>query len=250
MHTYKLTIAYDGTNFSGWQIQPNAVTIQELIETALKKFLRLKSLSLIGSGRTDAGVHARGQIAHFRVTEAIDVRRLLLALNGMLPSEIRVLRAEAAPLDFHARYSATGKEYHYNLFLDAVMDPFVARYTWHIKRPVDANLLRLTCSKFVGTHDFTAFSNEASKGAAAKNGVRTLFRIDPIPVPGGIRLEFEGNGFLYKMVRNLVGMLVAVAAGKRQLDEIDQIFQQKDRRLAALAAPAKGLTLMQVFYPN
>ena len=152
------------------------------------------------------------------------------------------------PLAFHARFSARSKEYHYHLHIDPVMDPFHRFYRWHLKGPIDLEVLRQAAQLFVGTHDFTSFANAVHEGSAAKNAVRTLYRVDVIDQPGGVRLEFEGNGFLYKMVRNITGMIVEVAQGKWPLERIPELLQAKDRRLAARAAPAKGLFLAKVNY--
>lgn len=249
MPTYKITIAYDGTAYSGWQIQPNGVTIQELFEQAVQTILR-KKLGIIGSGRTDAGVHAAGQVAHFKTDAPLDLYRFQHSLNGLLPADIRVLSIEPTLENFHAQYSATGKIYHYHLHLDYVLSPFERYYRWHVREKIDPDLLKISALKFIGTHDFTSFANEAHLGSAARNPVRRMKRLDVISQPGGFRLEFEADGFLYKMVRNIVGMMVDVARGKRKLDEIEDIFATKDRRSAASAAPPQGLFLVKVHYPE
>lgn len=248
MYCYKLTLAYDGTHYSGWQIQPNAISIQELVQKAVATLLGAKHISVIGSGRTDAGVHAKGQIAHFKTDHLFDLSRLLLSLNGLLPRDIRVKKVELAPADFHAQYSAIGKEYHYHLFLDRIMDPFCRLYSWHVMRQIDLSLLIKAGGAFVGTHDFTSFANESHCGAVVKDPVRTVHRLEIIQSDGGVRLEFEGNGFLYKMVRNIVGTMVDVASMKRPLSDIPLIFGAKDRRQASAAAPPQGLFLMRVDY--
>lgn len=248
MTRYKLTIAYEGTEYSGWQIQPNASSIQEHIQKAIKVFLHSDEIILIGSGRTDAGVHALAQIAHFNYDHEFDHERFLYAMSGMLPPDIRVKTIDKVSNDFHAQYSAIGKEYHYHIYLDRVMDPFKRRYCWHVYRRLDLDLLKKGAGYFVGKHDFTSFANEAHSGSAARNPVRTLHRVDPIEVEGGIRIEFEGDGFLYKMVRNIVGTLVDVASGRYPPEEIVKIFESKDRRIAARAAPPHGLFLVKVVY--
>ncbi|WP_068468946.1 tRNA pseudouridine(38-40) synthase TruA [Candidatus Protochlamydia phocaeensis] len=250
MHTYKLTIAYDGTHYSGWQIQPNAPSIQQHLQETLCTLLREEKVVVTGSGRTDAGVHAIAQIAHFKSEKRLDLNRLQFALNGMLPHDIRIKQAEMAALHFHAQYSAIGKEYHYFLHLDRVMDPFRRLYCWHVHSKIDSDLLKEAAARFVGTHDFTSFANEAHTGTAAHDPVRTLYRLDIKPVEGGLRMEFEGNGFLYKMVRNIVGTLEEVASHKRPLEDIEAIFAAKDRRKAGKAAPPQGLFLARVDYPG
>ena len=247
-HNYCLTIAYEGTEFEGWQAQPNGRTIQQLLQDALALLVKHR-VHLTGSGRTDAGVHAEAQQAHFKVEQELDLHRMLHALNGILPEAVRVKSIQEVPLLFHARFSAISKEYHYHLHLDPIMDPFHRYYRWHLKGPFDVGLLRQAASLFVGTHDFTTFANSAQEGSAAKNPIRTLYRVDVVEQPGGVRLEFEGDGFLYKMVRNITGMSVEVAQGKCALGRILELLQAKNRRLAARAAPAKGLFLMKVNYP-
>ncbi len=248
MICYKLTIAYEGTNYSGWQFQVNAPSIQEELQKGLAKLLRKQKVTVIGSGRTDAGVHAKRQVAHFHHGDTVDLNLLVLALNGILPKDIRVIEAQVAPDGFHARYSATGKIYHYYIHLGRVMDPFRRNYFAHVYLNFDFSLLRQAAQKFLGTHDFTSFANEAHKGASAKNPIRTLYRLDIIEEENGLHLEFEGNGFLYKMVRNITGLLIDIATGKRRLEEIEEIFQAKDRQKSSKAAPAKGLVLICVKY--
>lgn len=247
MPKYKLTLAYDGTAYSGWQIQTNGVSIQQLLEQALSTILRARA-PIVGAGRTDAGVHARGQVAHFTSEKELDLFRVQLSLNGILPPDIRILTLEKASLDFHARYNAKSKEYHYHLHLDRTTDPFKRLYAYHDYSPLDLEKMKSGASYFVGTHDFTTFANEGSKGSAAKNPIRTITRLDLCQEPGGIRLEFEGNGFLYKMVRNITGTLLDVGRGKLLLESIPQLFEARDRRLAPPAAPARGLFLIKVNY--
>ncbi len=248
MYAYKLIIAYDGTCYSGWQIQPNASSIQQVLQNVLKILLRT-SVPVIGSGRTDAGAHAYGQVAHFKHTQFLDLSRFLLSLNGILPRDIRIKKIEPVSLDFHAQYSAIGKEYHYYLHLDPVMDPFRRLYCWHIHQKIDLDTLVKGSTYFVGTHDFTSFANEAHTGSAAHDPIRTLYRLDIKNIEEGVRFEFEGDGFLYKMVRNIVGTLVEAASGKRPLEEIQTILEMKDRRRAGIAAPSRGLFLVRVDYP-
>lgn len=249
MQCYKLTLSYDGTQYSGWQMQPNAPSIQGHLQKAITVFLGGKAVTVIGSGRTDAGVHAMNQVAHFKIEKDLNLNRLIKALNGLLPRDIRIKKVENVPIQFHAQYSAIGKEYHYYLYLEPVMDPFRRLYCWHVMRTLDRSLLYKAASLFVGTHDFTSFANEPHSGPVMKNPVRTLYRLDICPMEGGIRLEFEGNGFLYKMVRNIVGSLIDVASHRLVVSDILSIFQAKDRRRASSAAPPQGLFLAKVNYP-
>lgn len=249
MHCYKLTIAYDGTLYSGWQIQPNAPSIQEQLQNAVKSLLSGESAAVIGSGRTDAGVHALGQIAHFCAAHHFELNRLLWSLNGLLPKDIRVKKVEEVPLDFHSQYHATGKEYHYHIVTDRILDPFRRFYVWHLLLKLDLSLLKEAAALFVGTHDFTSFANEPQAGSVKRNPVKTLSRLDVCLLEGEIRLEFEGNGFLYKMVRNIVGTLIDAASHRLHLEDIPLIFEAKDRRRASFAAPPQGLFLVRVDYP-
>jgi tRNA pseudouridine38-40 synthase len=248
-YKYKLLLSYEGTQYGGWQVQPNAVSIQQLVGRALQVALRLPDLTLTGAGRTDAGVHALGQVAHFTTPTPIDEKRLLFSLNGILPPDIRVREVTPVPDAFHARYSAIGKIYHYHLHT-TTPNPFKRHYSTFIYYSLDLTLLKQAASRFVGTHDFSAFANESSEGSAGKNPIRTITRLDVIEEPGGIRLEFEGNGFLYKMVRNITGTLLEICEGRIKLEDLDAIFASKDRKRAGKAAPAHGLFLVEVHYPK
>ena len=244
---YKLLLAYDGTQYGGWQVQNNSTAIQALLENALATILRAP-IAITGAGRTDAGVHALGQVAHFTYEQPLDLFRTQGSLNGLLPPDIRVLEVQTASDDFHARYSAKSKIYHYHLHLDSVMSPFHRLYRHHVHFSIDLEELRTATKLFIGTHDFSAFANEASAGAAAKNPIRTITRLDVAPQEGGLRLEFEGDSFLYKMVRNITGTLLDVCRGKISREQIPEIFASKDRRLAGSAAPPQGLFLVKINY--
>lgn len=246
---YKLTIAYDGTNYGGWQIQSNSISIQGVLEDALQVILR-QEISVVGSGRTDAGVHALGQIAHFRYSSLIDFSRFLYSLNALLPPDIRVRAVEKVPDTFHAQHSAKTKTYRYYLFLGPVADPFQRLYSWHIKRRLNLVSMEEAVGYFVGTHDFTSFANEASKGSAAKDPVRTLFSAIFHHSEEETYFEFVGNGFLYKMVRTIVGTIVEVGGGQINQNDIPYIFAAKDRSKAGQGAPPHGLFLMEVGYPE
>jgi tRNA pseudouridine38-40 synthase len=243
---YKLTIAYDGTNYSGWQVQINAPSIQSLIQNALQTILR-HPLDLTGSGRTDAGVHALGQIAHFDTNILFNSPRLLNSLNAILPLDIRILAIDPVASDFHSRYSALSKIYHYHLHIDPILDPFTKLYSYQIFGPFDLTKLKQGTKNFLGTHDFASFANTKEK--IEKDTVRSIHRLDVVDQKGGIRLEFEGDGFLYKMVRNITGTLIDVAAGRIDPSQIPTILSASDRRKAGQAAPARGLFLMKVIYP-
>jgi tRNA pseudouridine38-40 synthase len=240
----KVTVSYDGTNYCGWQVQKNGRSIQELLQRALETVLRHK-ISLTGAGRTDAGVHALGQTAHFD-TEYKNFARLLYSTNALLPPDIRVLAFEEVSADFHARYSAIGKEYHYHLQLDSISNPMLRLYRMPVFGSFDREALVDASRLFLGTHDFCAFANKSGKELT--DSVRTLTRLDLVEEPGGVRLEFEGDGFLYKMVRNITGTLLEVAAKKRSLESIQSLLQGEKRTFAGAAAPPQGLFLMEVKY--
>ncbi len=248
--SYRLDIAYEGTLYSGWQIQPNAQSIQEIIEQKIAIILK-NPVRVIGSGRTDAGVHARGQVAHMRLPSEIDTRKLLYSLNGMLPHDIRITSVRRVDNHFHAQKSAIGKEYHYTIVNAPFILPFDRRYAWHVFEPLDRELILKSLPLFEGEHDFKPYANENTKGAAAKNSVRTIYSLRYVEEsPSKFRLEFHGSGFLYKMVRNITGMIVSVALKKRPIEDIQKAFSLLDRKAVDRAAPPQGLTLIRVDYPE
>lgn len=250
MPKYKLLIAYDGTSYGGWQTQPNSISIQSLLEKALETTLRCW-IPLIGSGRTDAGVHALGQVAHFSFEAPLDKEKLLRSLNGLLPLDVRLLDLHLVHPDFHAQKSAISKVYHYHILNRRVSDPFTRLYSWHIDYPLDWEAIQKASCYFVGTHDFTSFASEAHQGAAAKNPIRTLKRLECfVDEKGSIRFELEADGFLYKMVRNIVGTLIDVGSKRFTPDTILEILNAKDRKKAGVAAPSRGLFLTHVHYPK
>lgn len=247
MKKYRLFIAYDGTNYSGWQVQPNGNTIQEEIEKALKTVLKMQ-VRIQGSGRTDQGVHAKGQVAHFEMPHCLDEEKLLLSLNGLLPKDIRVKKVDHVPEDFHAIYSARSKIYHYHLWLEPVIDPMLHPYRLHVRKPIDLKAMEKAAKKFVGKKDFTTFANLRGPGILYKNAVRHVLRLDMIPQEGGVRFEFEGDGFMYKMVRNIMGVLLEVGQKKRKVESLQKLFEAKDRKAIGMPAPAHALFLQKVNY--
>jgi tRNA pseudouridine38-40 synthase len=244
---YKITIAYDGTQYGGWQTQHNSICIQELIEKALSTVLRVP-ISVHGSGRTDAGVHAIAQVAHFEATTINKPHQALLSFNALLPLDIRILSLQEAPESFHARFSAQSKVYHYYLDINPVRNIFRRRYSYRPLQKIDISRLIKGSSYFVGTHDFFSFAHEAQKGSASQNAIRTLYRLDVVEDNDLLRLEFEGNGFLYKMVRNIVGTLLDVAQNRIEPETIPSIIKAKNRSLAGQTAPPHGLFLAKVNY--
>lgn len=244
LHRYKVIISYDGTSYSGWQLQPNGITIQGLLEEALLKIVK-KQVRVIGAGRTDAGVHALAQVAHFDLEECLDPIRLPWMLNGILPHAIRIRACSHVPETFHAQRSAQGKEYHYHVWQERIIDPFVQLYRHYFPKQLSLELVKAAAQHFVGTHDFASFAN---LGSSAKTTIRTITRLELIEQEGGFRLEFEGNGFLYKMVRNITGVLLEIGSGKREINQLTELFAQKERQASGAAATAKGLFLVKVNY--
>lgn len=217
--------------------------IENAIHTLLKQPIRV-----IGAGRTDAGVHALGQTAHIQLEHPLDCEKVLHHLNGILPHDIRIKELAPTLNDFHAQYSAQSKEYHYHLWLEKVIDPFVRPYRHHFSDTrFSLPLLQEGVQPFIGTHDFATFANV---GGSVKTTVRTIDHIQVVEQEGGIRLEFRGDGFLYKMVRNIVGTLLELSTNRRPLSQISELFAAKDRRAAGRAAPPRGLFLIKIHYPS
>lgn len=243
---WKCRVAYDGTTFSGWQAQPDRNAVQDHIERRLAELLQT-TVRIHGSGRTDAGVHARGQVFHFDGTWRHGAERLLAALRGGLPPTIQVGAAEPVGGDFHARYSAVGKIYHYQLIHGAWADPFEHPFTWSVPRRLDLAAMRAAAEVLRGRHDFRAFS--AFGGEERENTVRTLARLDLIEAGPRLRIEAEAEGFLYKMVRSLVGALVYAGMGKLAPERIAELLRSRERTAEVETAPPQGLCLMRVHYP-
>lgn len=247
MSRYKCQISYDGTNYVGWQRQLTGLSIQELIEEALTKFLR-EPIVVVGASRTDSGVHALGQVAHFTSHEMIDVRKFLFSVNNLLPRDIRISSLELVSDQFHAQYSAISKLYYYHLYLAREDSPFNRLYHYHIPFSISLDRLQEALQLFVGHHDFTSFTN---CGSSAKTFERTIFRMS-LEEEGNqsYRIACEGDGFLYKMVRNMVGSALLVAKGKCSLEDLLDILHKKDRKKAPPPAPSRGLFLINVNYSS
>ncbi len=245
---FKLTIAYDGTGYEGWQVQKIGTGVQEKVEAALAKLFPSHP-RVHGSSRTDTGVHALGLVAHFEVPRAecrITPARLLLAINAHLPGDIRVLSVSRASENFHARFSATGKQYRYFAWNHPAMNPLLLNRAWHLKRKLNLASMRAAARHFIGRHDFRSF--RANPDYDTDSTVRTLTRCDVKRKGPLFTFIIEGNGFLYKMCRGIVGTLVQVGEGKIAPEEIKPILASKDRRFAGMTAPACGLVLWKVFY--
>jgi len=243
--TYRLTLCYRGTEFHGWQRQPQHPSIQSHIEAALEKCWG-HPVVLQGSGRTDTGVHALAQVAHFREIPKIPPANMVAALNNNLPEGIRILKVAFAPPSFHARFSATGKEYHYHILNQAIADPFKLDLAWHIRLPLDLEAIRSTFPMLTGTHDFASYTS--NPGYERETTVRTITGIHLKKKGSELVLVFRGEGFLYRMVRNLVGAMVKVGQHRIQPGDIETILKARKRSEAPPTAPAHGLYLARVFY--
>lgn len=248
----QLTLAYDGRPFNGWQSQPGGHTVQDHLQAALATIAK-QPIACHGSGRTDAGVHALGQVAHFdppaacRMTPA----NWQAALNARLPATIRVMTCDEAPAAFHARFSATGKTYHYDIHSAPVLPPLLAGLAWHQPQPLDPAALTVALRCFQGTHDFHAFCAYRGNESPETDYRRTVTQAAWTPLPNGCRLVFSADGFLYKMVRMLAGAAVRVAAGRMRCDALLALLDQPPglpHGKCQHCAPAAGLYLKAVHY--
>jgi tRNA pseudouridine38-40 synthase len=247
---FKLTIAFDGAAYQGWQSQRSGLGVQDQVEAALAR-LFASAPRVQGSSRTDAGVHAFGLIAHFEVPRAefkMPVRHLALAINACLPEDIRVRSAARVAASFHARFDATGKQYRYHVWNGAVMNPLSRTQAWHVPRALDLEAMRQAAEYFVGRHDFRSFT--ANRGGVLEDAVRTLTRCEIRRAGPRLTFFLEGEGFLYKMCRGIVGTLVQIGYGKFSPEEVKAMLAKLDRRVAGMNAPAHGLVLWKVFYES
>jgi tRNA pseudouridine38-40 synthase len=242
--TLKITLAYDGTRFVGWQRQAEGESIQGLLEDALAKF-EGGPVTAHGAGRTDAGVHARGQVASAAVSFPHPVDTLVRALNAQLPEDIRVLEVADAPADFHARFSARSKAYRYQLRAGSVGDPFTRAFVWQLAERLDVAAMREAAAKLIGTHDFAAFQ---SVGTETSTTVRTITRSDIVLGGADMAYEIAGDGFLRHMVRAIVGTLVEIGRGWRPPASMAQLVDGGTRAEAGATAPPRGLCLVRVDY--
>ena len=248
MINIKLTIAYDGTRFLGWQKTKEGLSIEESLQTVLEQIIQ-EPVVLQAASRTDAGVHAQGQIVNFFTSKApIDTYRLHLSLNSLLPKDIIVRQVETMPMLFHSTLDCAGKEYHYWICTEKAQLPLHRFYSWHCPYSLDKAEMEKAAGCLIGVHDFQAFCNEV-KNAQYENYIREVTAIEIHERPlQRLQIVVKGNHFLYKMVRNLVGVLVYVGRGKIQGNAVSAILQSRDRKQAGVTAPAHGLTLYQVFY--
>ncbi len=245
MRTIKLLIEYDGTNYLGWQVQSKGQTIQGVIEENLKK-LTGDPARLTGSGRTDGGAHAIGQVAHFRTRSRMDLHSIQRALNSLLPPDIAIKGIEEAGENFHARKQVRSKVYEYRIINQPLRSVFHRDYTWHIPQGLDWEEVKKATQKLIGEHDFSSFR---SVGTPTRTAIRRVMRAEwKRGRDGTIRFEIEANGFLKQMVRAIVGTLIEVGKGKINSEEFQKILESKDRKKAGPTAPARGLFLKEVKY--
>ena len=246
MRNIRLLIEYDGTNYAGWQRQKNDKTVQETLSKVIEQVVREK-ITLYGAGRTDAGVHALGQVANFKTNSAIPSEQLVHAINFYLPHDITVKEATDVPESFHAQYNAKSKVYQYTLLNDWIRSSLNRNICYMCGFQLDMNKMTEASRCLIGTHDFTSFTTKALQ---EKNRIRTIKKLDIRKEGKYIYFTIEADGFLYNMVRTIVGTLIEVGRGKISAGDIKGILDVKNRKLAGPTAPAKGLCLMAVKYEN
>jgi tRNA pseudouridine38-40 synthase len=245
---FKLVIAYDGTAYQGWQLQKIGLGVQQKLEEALAHYFPSRP-RIHSSSRTDTGVHALGMVAHFEIPKSelkMSVLRVALALNAFLPEDVRVLSVVCVPEKFHARFNATGKQYRYFVWNHHAMNPLMRGRAWHVPRKLDFAKMRAAAKLFVGKHDFKSFA--ATHSYEMDCTVRTLTRCSLKRSGANVEFIIEGDGFLYKMCRGIVGTIIQIGFGKFPPEEINVMLAKTDRRSAGMSAPAHGLVLWKVFY--
>ena len=244
MRNLALRLMYDGTDFHGWQVQPNGITIQECLQNAVEKILGVRE-NITGCSRTDSGVHANDFCCTLRTESNIDCYRLVGALNAVLPDSVSVKSCKDMPLDFHPRYDCKTKRYLYRIWNSNNKNPFLKNYAWHYKTKLDSEFLNEQAQQFVGTHDFSAF---CSSGSTVEDTVRTIYSFKVIRNGDEVDFLVEGNGFLYNMVRIMIGSLIEISEKRIEKDTLIAIIDSKERKLAGRTAPAHGLFLDAVSY--
>lgn len=243
---YKITVSYDGTNYYGWQVQPDHRTVQGELERLLAEMTEQKHVRVESSGRTDAGVHARAQVAHFVLPKKVDPKYFMRGLNAQLDRDIRITSFKQVSDDFHARFSAVGKEYRYFIYNGLIVPPTKRLYRLQEGRKLDVERMRAAAELLVGEHDFAPFS--ANPKRELDGTVRTIHSFYVRKHGADITLEVQGNGFLYKMVRSLAGILVDIGIGRREPEIIHDIFEHGKRTAVVQTARPEGLFLWKVFY--
>lgn len=244
MSRYLMTIRYDGTNYHGWQVQNNAMTVQQTVQDSLESLLKTRP-NVTGCSRTDSGVHAENYCFHFDFSGNIPPDKIVLGLNTKLPNDICARECKIVPDDFHARYSVKSKQYIYRIYTGKVRDPFLCKYSYHSKFPLDTEKMKTAVKHFLGTHDFTSF---CASGSSVEDNTRTVYFADITENGDIIEFSVEADGFLYNMVRIMAGTLIAVGNGKIDSEDITTIIEKKDRASAGVTAPAHGLFLNKINY--
>jgi tRNA pseudouridine38-40 synthase len=250
MRNLKMIVSYDGAEFSGWQVQPNAITVQGTVASVIGRITGEKVLPQ-GSGRTDAGVHALAQVMTFVTQSSVPTGNFLKAMNDILPASVRVLEVTEAPPDFHARHSARAKTYRYRIYREAICPPFLARYVWHYPYPLAEETMAKAAALVVGQLDFTSFAAvdpERGRDDSAASNVRTIFSSSWERLGEELIYTVRGSGFLHHMVRNLVGTFILVGKGTLQVEDVTRILEARNRSAAGATAPANGLYLVGVEY--
>lgn len=244
MKRVKLTVAYDGTGYCGWQVQPNGITVEAVLNKALRK-LTGEDITVIGASRTDSGVHAMGNVAVFDTNTSIPTERIAMALNQRLPEDIMIVKSEEVSSDFHPRYGNIKKTYEYHIVNTRTPMPTKRLYNYFVSYDLDIEKMREAAGYLVGEHDFVSFCNVRTD---VENTVRTIYSLDILKKGEEITVRIKGNGFLYNMVRIIVGTLIRVGRGFYEPEEVKRILEAKERTAAGVTAPPQGLFLMEIEY--
>ena len=246
MRNILLIIEYDGTSYAGWQVQPNGISIQQVLEEALERLLK-ERVRVHSSGRTDAGVHALGMPACFATTKMIPLKAFTAGLNALLPPDIAVRDAREVPMEFHPRREAMSKQYRYTLHVSQNRSPVTRLYSWQLRGPLDIDAMRRAAGYFVGEHDFAAFRGA---GCAARTTIRSVHSVEITQQGEFLLVDVTGEGFLRNMVRIMVGTLVEIGLGRRPATAVREMLEVRDRSAAGITAPPQGLCLVEVIFGN